>query len=65
MRRLPQPFNDELLKKLWPTDLTDDDLAENLGHGRGALRRRAKALGLPLRRNIRVQRAREELHEHR
>lgn len=46
-RRSKRRIDDEQLIRLWPTRLSDDELAARLGHGRGAIRRRAEALGLP------------------
>jgi hypothetical protein len=39
--------NDALLRKLWPTKLTDAAIAEKMGHARWVLRRRAVKIGLP------------------
>jgi len=51
-KRLPIKIDDEKLKKLWPTRLPDKVLAVRMGHGLGALHRRARRLGLPYRRQI-------------
>lgn len=50
--RLPKKIDDERLKKLWGLKISDYDLAERMGHMRGALHRRARKLGLGYRRNI-------------
>jgi hypothetical protein len=52
MARARQPIDDEKLKRLWPTRVGDKLLAEQLGHHRGVVRRRAAALGLKPRRVI-------------
>lgn len=39
--------NDDLLRKLWPSHLSDKELAEAMGHHRSVIRRRAEAIGLP------------------
>ena len=48
----PIRVDDEKLKLLWPSRLPDKVLAAKMGHDRGTLHRRARALGLPYRRNI-------------
>ncbi len=40
-------IDDALLRKLWPSHLTDAAIAEKMGHCRGVLRRRAVKIGLP------------------
>lgn len=47
MTRGAKPIDDDLLRKLWPSKLSDKELAEQMGHHRGAIRRRAARLGLP------------------
>lgn len=51
-RRPRRKIDANLLRRLWPTRISDPKLAERLGHGRGAVRRKAKALGLRPRREI-------------
>jgi hypothetical protein len=51
-RRHARRVDDEKLKALWPSRLPDKLLAERMGHSRGTIRRRAKALGLPIRRAL-------------
>jgi pyrroloquinoline quinone (PQQ) biosynthesis protein C len=45
-------IDDDMLKRLWPSRLSDKEIAERMGHHRGVLRRRAAAIGLPTRRAI-------------
>ena len=52
LRKPPRWVNRALLRKLWPTRISDKLLAERLGHGRGAVRRCAQKLGLKPRRAI-------------
>ena len=40
-------INDAELKRLWPSRLTDAELAKRLGHHPWVLRRRIVKLGLP------------------
>lgn len=40
-------IDDDKLRKLWPTRMSDADLAKALGHHRGTVRRRAIKIGLP------------------
>jgi len=40
-------IDDVKLKKLWPSRMTESDLAKEMGHHRSTLRRRAIKLGLP------------------
>ncbi len=42
--------DDDALKRLWPSDKTDKELAEYLGHHRSTIRSAADRLGLPPRR---------------
>jgi hypothetical protein len=44
--------NDDLLRLLWPTRLSDKELAARLGHHRSVVRRRAVRLGLKPRREV-------------
>lgn len=44
--------NDEELRRLWPTKLSDKAIAQRLGHHRSVIRRRAETLGLRPRREI-------------
>jgi hypothetical protein len=54
--------NDDLLRKLWATKLSDKELAERMGHHRSVVRRRAAEIGLPTsRRAIWSKQAREAL----
>jgi hypothetical protein len=39
--------DDSMLRKLWPSKLTDAAIAEKMGHARWVIRRRAMKLGLP------------------
>lgn len=60
----PRPFSDredDLLRRLWPSRMTDYELAERFGRHRGAVRRRAELIGLPIRRlaRVRAEQARE------
>jgi pyrroloquinoline quinone (PQQ) biosynthesis protein C len=48
--RHPRRIDDERLRVLWMTRLTDKEIARQLDHHIGAVRRRAMALGLPKRR---------------
>lgn len=50
--RLPVKIDDDKLRKLWGLCISDYDLADRMGHMRGALHRRARKLGLGYRRNI-------------
>lgn len=45
-------INDVLLRKLWPTRLSDAEIALRLGHSPSVLHRRARKLGLLRRRDI-------------
>lgn len=40
-------IDDAKLKRLWPSRMTEADLAKAMGHNRWTLRRRAVKLGLP------------------
>lgn len=53
--RHPQPIDEVLLRKLWPTGLPDKLIEERMGHSRGSLYRRARKLGLGSRRLARVR----------
>ena len=44
--------DDDELRRLWPTRLSDKELAARLGHHRSVIRRRADTLGLQPRRLI-------------
>lgn len=50
-------IDEPLLRKLWPMRIPDKVLAERMGRYRGVIRRRAKKLGLPLRRALWGRRA--------
>lgn len=46
-------IDDAKLKRLWPSRLSDVDLAKEMGHHRNTVRRRAAKLGLqPSRREL-------------
>ena len=62
MRALPQRVNDTLLRKLWPTAMTDKEMAARMGHHRGVLHRRAAAIQLPPRRIARLVAIRNTEH---
>lgn len=40
-------IDDALLRKLWPSHLTDAAIAKKMGHHRWVIRRRAVKIGLP------------------
>lgn len=44
--------NDDELRRLWPTRLSDKEIASRLGHHRSVIRRRAENLGLKPRRIV-------------
>ena len=44
--------NDEELRRLWPTRLSDKEIAARLGHHRSVVRRRAQTIGLKPRRIV-------------
>lgn len=52
MRREPRRIDDLELMKLWYSKIPDAEMAEKMDHNRGALRRRAKRLGLRPRREL-------------
>lgn len=52
---LPTRIDRDQLKALWPTVLTDAQLADRLGFCRGSFRRAAKEIGLPPRTVARAQ----------
>ena len=54
-RRQPRPIDEDMLRALWPSMLSDYDLADRLGHDRGVVRRKAAKLGLLPRRLARVR----------
>lgn len=47
-----KPIDDDKLKRLWPSRMSDCDLAREMGHKTWTVRRRAAKLGLPLRRKL-------------
>lgn len=51
-KRTCRRINDTELKRLWPTRISDKELAARMGHHRGSLRRRAEKLGLPKSRRL-------------
>lgn len=55
------PVDDELLKILWPSVLTDKELESRLGRHRGTIHWRARRIGLPGRRFARSQMAKRDL----
>ena len=40
-------LDDVKLKRLWPTRMTECEIAKQMGHSRWVLRRRAVKIGLP------------------
>lgn len=42
-----KPIDDAKLRRLWPSRLTEAEIAKQLGHHRSVLRRRAVKIGLP------------------
>jgi hypothetical protein len=46
-RHFCKKIDDAKLKKLWPTRMTQAELAKAMGHHQWVLRRRAIKLGLP------------------
>lgn len=51
-RRDARPIDVDKLRRLWPTRLPDKEIAARMGHGIGAIRRRAAQIGLRRRREI-------------
>lgn len=48
----PKVIDDDKLKRLWGSRMTECAIAKELGHRPWTIRRRAAKLGLPLRRKI-------------
>jgi hypothetical protein len=48
----PRKIRDDDLRQLWPMRLPDKEIAARMGHSIGAIRRRARQLGLAPRRVI-------------
>ncbi len=52
MNRTSKTVDDQKLWGLWQSRMSDKEIAALLGHNRGVVRRRAKALGFPTRRLV-------------
>lgn len=56
-----KPINEEILKVLWYSNFSGSEISARMGHHNSVLRRKAAAMGLPLRRFIWDKKRKQEM----